>query len=156
MILPVALSLCGCSKDLSRKGAVSKRELGRFEAHLEGLYQACSLSGLMGFDCFRTAMIAFYNLKGRGSLPDDRVITVIDYTKPSTEEPSNIIPSLNMGSSLSAGMTMFFGNPKISTNWSLANSILLSAIPFIARSISSILPGISVTSDRTNQRTDVG
>jgi len=50
------------------------------------LYDEIGLAGVLPRRAFRLGMIGQYNLKGDSLLSSDTVITIIDYTRPSTEE----------------------------------------------------------------------
>ncbi len=55
------------------------------------LYDEIGLAGVLPRRAFRLAMIGQLNLKGDSLLSSDTVITIIDYTKPSTEERLYVI-----------------------------------------------------------------
>jgi len=47
-----------------------------------GLYQTCELDNILDFNIFRMAMIGFHNIE----IPNKDVITIIDYSQPSTKK----------------------------------------------------------------------
>lgn len=54
---------------------------------LRGIYDAMGLGEYgLDFDVFRLAMTGYYNLRRKGVLSEKRLLTVIDYTRPSTEK----------------------------------------------------------------------
>ena len=66
-----------------------KPELARlqFEDSLVHLYSAMNLSDYgLAFDAFRYGMIGYGTLQQQGKLSDKKLLTIIDFTKPSTEK----------------------------------------------------------------------
>jgi len=59
----------------------------QFEDSLVHLYNAMNLSDYyLAFDAFRYGMIGYGTLQQQGRLSDKKLITIIDFTKPSTEK----------------------------------------------------------------------
>ncbi len=50
---------------------------------VQQLYQECSLENVLSFDVFRLAMTGFEKIN---DVPNKKIITIIDFTKPSTRE----------------------------------------------------------------------
>ena len=58
-----------------------------FEDSLHQMYNSIGLEGYaLSYDVFRYGMIGFYNLRGQGKLNSKNLLTIIDFTKPSTEK----------------------------------------------------------------------
>jgi hypothetical protein len=57
------------------------------EDSIQSLYQNIGLTEYaLSYEVFRYGMIGFFNLKQQGKLSDREIITIIDFTKPSTEK----------------------------------------------------------------------
>lgn len=60
-------------------------EFLEFRDYLAGFYDRAELKGRLAYEPFELGMIGYYNLRRRGMLMRDSVLTIIDYTRPSTE-----------------------------------------------------------------------
>ena len=70
-----------------RAGSLSGFSSEHFEDSLSHLYEAIALQEKgLSYDAFRYAMIGFYTLKDDGRVSDKNIVSIIDFTKPSTEE----------------------------------------------------------------------
>jgi hypothetical protein len=68
-------------------GSLAGFSAATFEDSLVNLYGAIELQEKgLSYDAFRYAMIGFYTLKDDGRLNGKNIITIIDFTKPSTEQ----------------------------------------------------------------------
>jgi hypothetical protein len=68
-------------------GSLAGFSAATFEDSLVNLYGAIELQEKgLSYDAFRYAMIGFYTLKDDGRLSGKNIITIIDFTKPSTEQ----------------------------------------------------------------------
>ena len=65
--------------------------LKEFENRVRELHRQSGLVGKLEERIFDLAIRGYYNLKGRALLPADGTLTIIDYTKPSTEERLYVI-----------------------------------------------------------------
>ena len=58
-----------------------------FDDHLRELYTRIGLESLrLNYDVFRLGMLGFYNLESEGALNDTGLLTIIDFSRPSTEK----------------------------------------------------------------------
>lgn len=57
-----------------------------FRDYLDSLYCGVGLEGSLDYPVFELAMIGYYNMMAGGLLQRESIITIIDYTRPSTEE----------------------------------------------------------------------
>jgi hypothetical protein len=68
-------------------GSLAGFSAATFEDSLVNLYGAIELQEKgLSYDAFRYAMIGFYTLKDDGRLSGKNIISIIDFTKPSTEQ----------------------------------------------------------------------
>jgi hypothetical protein len=68
-------------------GSLAGFSSATFEDSLVNLYGAIELQEKgLSYDAFRYAMIGFYTLKDDGRLNERNIISIIDFTKPSTEQ----------------------------------------------------------------------
>ena len=58
----------------------------RFFAYVDELYQNCGLEGKLSKDAFRYAMIGYFNLKDGNYLKNPDILSIADYSLPSTEK----------------------------------------------------------------------
>ncbi|MFN6946494.1 MAG: murein L,D-transpeptidase catalytic domain family protein [Cytophagaceae bacterium] len=65
---------------------ISRTELkARFEASLSDIYHSAGLKKQgMNYDVFRKGMIGYYNMRNKNLLNDKEIVTIIDYSMPST------------------------------------------------------------------------
>jgi hypothetical protein len=70
-----------------RTGSLTGMSPAHFEDSLSHLYDAIALreKGL-SYEAFRYAMIGFYTLKDDGRVSDKNIVSIIDFTKPSSEQ----------------------------------------------------------------------
>lgn len=82
-----AIEVSSNSTEMVSSGSLAGLTSATFEDSLSHLYDAIELkeNGL-SYDAFRYAMIGFYTLKDDGRLSDKNIISIIDFTKPSTEQ----------------------------------------------------------------------
>jgi len=57
-----------------------------FRDYLDSLYSEAGLEGSLDYAVFELAMIGYYNMLADSLLERESIITIIDYTRPSTEE----------------------------------------------------------------------
>lgn len=63
-----------------------------FESTLQGLYENIGLSAKgLDYNVFRLGMIGYYGLKNEGALSEKDMVTIIDFSKPSTEKRIYVI-----------------------------------------------------------------
>lgn len=75
------------NKEILTAGSLAGLSSMTFEDSLSNLYNAIHLQEKgLSYDAFRYAMIGFYTLKDDGRLNEKNIISIIDFTKPSTEE----------------------------------------------------------------------
>ena len=63
-----------------------RREYLEFRDHVDSLYAAVGLGGDLRFGIFELAMIGYYNMLADSLIARESIVTIIDYTRPSTEE----------------------------------------------------------------------
>jgi len=70
----------------------SKPAVVMFEEHLTEKYESLNLQKYdLNFDVFQKAMIGYFNLKAKGKLSDQKLISIIDFTKHSKEKRYYVI-----------------------------------------------------------------
>jgi hypothetical protein len=58
-----------------------------FEDHVRQLYQRIALDSLqLNYEVFRLGMVGYYSLENEGALNDTGLLTIIDFSRPSTEK----------------------------------------------------------------------
>jgi hypothetical protein len=68
-------------------GSFKRLNASNFEDSTKRLYQHLHLDKVnLNYDVFRLSLIGFHSLKSSGALKNDRLISIIDFTKPSTEK----------------------------------------------------------------------
>lgn len=58
----------------------------RFSAYLDEVYSSCDLENKLDKDVFDYAMIGYFNLKKKDHLKKPSILSIIDYTQPSTRK----------------------------------------------------------------------
>lgn len=62
-------------------------QLSVFESHIKQLYENCQLMNTeLGYNVFRKGVIGYYNMKRQDLVCERDIVTIIDFTKPSTNE----------------------------------------------------------------------
>jgi hypothetical protein len=68
-------------------GSFTRLSASNFEESTKRLYNQLHLDKAnLSYDVFRLSLIGFHSLKSSGALKNDRLISIIDFTKPSTEK----------------------------------------------------------------------
>jgi hypothetical protein len=89
MILNV-LFICSFTVALSPVADTSF-EYRDFYNHMKTMFNECTLDGVLNLEAFEVAMIGYSNIKGKNILSRNDVITIIDYTRPSTDRRFYVI-----------------------------------------------------------------
>ncbi len=70
----------------------SASEIKSFDSYIEELYQLCNLEDYqLPFKTFKLGMIGFVNLNSQDELENEKVLSIVDYDKPSTEKRFYVI-----------------------------------------------------------------
>jgi hypothetical protein len=93
LVVIVALAFTFSSFTFVSPGPSAKREFSKrlnalnFEDSTRRLYEHLHLDKTkLDYDVFRLSLIGFHSLKSSGALKNERLISIIDFTKPSTEK----------------------------------------------------------------------
>jgi hypothetical protein len=71
----------------TENGSFKRLSASNFEDSTKRLYEHLHLDkASLSYDVFRLSLIGFHSLKSSGALKNDRLVSIIDFTKPSTEK----------------------------------------------------------------------
>jgi hypothetical protein len=88
--LIAVLIILSCQPSLYRTEKIPKIDI-QLEDNIYDLYQQLELENQLKFKIFRMALVGFYHIK----IPNKNVLTIIDYSSPSTEKRLFIIDLVN-------------------------------------------------------------
>jgi L,D-transpeptidase catalytic domain len=95
LALGMVFILSSCSPPITTCEASASSEeepLAGFEQYVQSLYETIELKKRgLDFDLFRYALIGYFNLKRRGALPKDGIISIIDFRKSCTDSRFYVI-----------------------------------------------------------------
>lgn len=83
---PMVASVVALPKATGNGGSLALTR-ANFEDHIKQLYEVIGLESFeLNFEVFRLAMIGYYSLEKEGSLNNAGLLTVIDFSRPSTQK----------------------------------------------------------------------
>jgi hypothetical protein len=95
LVLSVFFILSSCSPPVPTCQALESRTeepLAIFEQYVQSLYETIGLKKRgLDFDLFRYAVIGYFNLKKKGALPKEEIISIIDFRKSCNESRFYVI-----------------------------------------------------------------
>lgn len=96
VVLVLALAVphagaCGEGRTAERPCLPERLEYTAFGDYIGSLYEDINLAGTVDYEVFELAMIGYFNLLAYDLLERESIITIIDYTLPSTEERLAVI-----------------------------------------------------------------